>query len=230
MQLLQTLILGPDNWEALGNLIAQILANEIANQRALAAAYVPASGDPLPPPASGDYAIRVFREVADPWEFFKDPTEPPVVSIRFARADMVANETKVTEQVNTCQWLLDFGAAGQAQETPTGHTPGDLDAAIRIQRAIRIVRNILDAGPNQYLQARGIVGWRRVTSFEMFQPPRKETTQPTLDHLAGARVTLEAKVRETSPEYQGEDLEIVAVDLKKGLDGSILAQVEKDYS
>jgi hypothetical protein len=218
------LILGPDNWEALGAQIAQLLADEVANQRALAAAYVPPSGDPAV--FSGDYAIRVFHEVSDPWEMFKDPTEPPVVSVRCAGGDLIPVETKVTEQVYTWRYYLDIGAAGQAADTATGHLPGDQDAAIRIQRAIRLIRQILSSGPNQYLQKRGIVGWRRLSGVEIFQPDRKDITQPTLDHIAAARILLEAKVRDVSPEYQGEPLEDVAVDLKKGQDGSIIAQVQ----
>lgn len=220
IQTLQSLIDKRDNFEIIGDQIAQILTDETANQRALAAA----SGD-----ASGDWALRIYREVAAPWEFFKDPTEPPVVSVRFARFDGEPRETTATQQVGIVSYFLDFGAAGQAAETLTGHIPGDLDAARRIQRAIRLVRNILLAGPNQVLQARGVVGWRRVTMIEAFQPPQLQTTVPALDHLAAARVTLEVKILETTPEYEAGDLESIAIDLKNGRDGAILAQAEYDY-
>jgi hypothetical protein len=220
-QLLQSLTTGRDQFETIGDLIAQILANEIANQRALAVA----AGEP-----SGDWAVAVYREAASPWEFFtEDPTLPPVVSIRFARFDMLPAETTITQQIGTAQYFLDFAAAGLAEGSADGQTPGDFSAAVRVQQAVRLIRRILCASINQYLQARGSVGWRRVTSFEMFQPPQLTTTKPPWDFVAAARLILEVKIRETSPEYEAPDLEQIFVALKKGQDGAILAQMDYTY-
>lgn len=221
MARITTLIDKRDTSEIIRDEIAAILRTESLGQEALA---VVAVRDPLP------WKLRVFLERSNPWEEFQDPAAvsdedplpevPPIVNVSFEAEtfDMNASNT-VERQKASATYNIDCYGYGIAADAPGGgHRPGDEDAALDCQRAVRLVRNILMAGAYTYLGHRGTV-WRRfIQSVTTFQPTANE--QP-VQQVRAARIALQVEFSEFSPQVVGEPLELVAAAVRRAETGEI---------
>ena len=206
-----------DTFEIVRDQIAQILADEIAEQKILAAA------------ATEDVALwdlSIFTERYSPWERFRDDqTEVPVVNVWYDRsAFQMAASNVVSEQQVEGTFNIDMVAQGVAKsDGGTGQIAADEAAAFNVQRAARLVRNILMASQYTYLSLQPIVGRRWVQTVESFQPAQGEQAVP---RISAMRLTLAVVFDEFSPQFTPETLEEVGVTIKRGLDGSVLAKQE----
>lgn len=216
-----TLIDKLDTAEIVRDELAAILRTESTNQVALAIA---ASRDPA------DWQLRIFLERTNPWEEFQDPSEvadgepvpqvPPIVNVSFESEtfDMGASNL-IERQKATATYNIDCYGYGVAADDPDGgHQPGDEDAALDCQRAVRLVRNILMAGPYTYLGLRGVVWKRSIQSVTMLQPTANE--QP-VQQIKAARITVQVEFSEFSPQTEGEPLELVFATVKRAETGEI---------
>ena len=75
-----------------------------------------------------------------------------------------------------------------------------------------------------YLGLRGLVGHRWPVSINSFQPQ-----QDGIQKVMGARVALEVTFNEFSPQYEGEVMDIISVDVHSAEDGEIVLQADYDY-
>lgn len=199
--------------------IAAILAIEIAAQMTLATA---AGKD------AAQWDVQIFSERSNPYEKFLaiDPTDvSPVANVYWDSTNFDrAASTSVSRQKSDTIYHIDCFGYGRSSEATTGHTLGDREAAVEVQRAVRLVRNILMASQYTYLDMRGVI-WRRwVQGVTMFRPEAAASTQK----IAGARLTLQVEFNEFAPHVEPETLETLAVDVYRQLDGRVL--VEADYT
>jgi len=218
-EVLQTLIDKQDSFEIVRDQIALILATEVSNQMSLAAA---ATLDPLL------WKLRIFTERSNPWSQFQErdiDDESPIVNVWYDSSTFPGPKgNTVSRQQGEVRYNLDIIAVGVSKDDAAGgHTAGDKEAALNLARAIRLVRNILMSGPNTYLQLQGtIVGQRWPESITQFQPDGENAK-----NMAAARLILRVDLNEFSPQYVGEELEEIHVDVHRAEDGEIV--IAADY-
>lgn len=195
-----------DSVEIVRDQIAAILKVELANQATL-------TGRPQP---------RVFVERASPWGVFAEGSrsEPPVVNVALESMSYDGQASNIVER-QKCEatYFIDAYGYGVSVEGDSGHSPGDQTAALEAQKALRLVRRILMAGPYTYLGLRGLV-WRRwPQSVSMFQP--QFDTRNT-QHVVAGRLTLQVQFNELSPQTAGEPLETLTVEVTRSTTGEVL--------
>lgn len=219
--MIPTLIDKQDNFEVVRDQIAAILATESASQQALA---VVAGKDP------DDWKLRVFTERSNPWEqFLNGPTDKsPVVNVWFDDSNFNKGASDpVKRQRSESTFNIDCYGYAVAEDVPAGgHSPGDEAAAKEVQRAVRLVRNILMAAPYTYLGLQGTVAGRWPRSIKVFQPQLGENQA---NQVVGAQIALQVDFNEFSPQVASVTLEVVGITVKRAEDGEILAVAEFDY-
>lgn len=212
--LIAELITKRDNVEIIRDQIAAILAVELANQSLL-------SGN-LPYPS-------VFIERSQPWGQFLEATAamPPVINVWFdSEAFEGASSNVVERQKSEAVFNVDCYGAGVSQDdgNPTGgHDPGDLQAALEAQRAVRLARNILMAGAYTYLGLRGVVWKRFPQTISMFQP---QLDNRGVQRIVGARLALMVHFNELSPQVQGEPLETLMIEVFRAGTGQLYLRAQ----
>jgi len=218
MSVLAELIDKTDNFELIRDKIAVILANETANQQALATA---AGEDPEL------WKFAVYTERANPWESLRADDDTPIVNVWFETSTAPKRTGNVVErQQVTGTFHVDCYCRGSAASSGSGHLAGDEQAARNVQRILRLVRNILMAAQNTYLQMRGVVWHRWPQSLTVFQP---QMDARNVEQVIAARLTLAVDFNEFSPQVEGEALEILSVDVKRDSDGQIMAEADYSY-
>ena len=219
---IQTLINKRDNFEIIRDQIAAILVAEVANQMQLA---TNAALDP------DDWKMRIFTERSNPWEQWLNNTtdKSPLVNVWYDNSNFNQKSSNISERQNSVSiFNIDcYGCAESADNPSGGHFAGDESAALAVQKAIRLVRNILMASENTYLQLRGLVWQRWPQSIATFQP---QIDGNQIQQVVGARVALQVSFNEFAPQYQAETLEFVAIDVKRAEDGEIVLEADYDYT
>jgi hypothetical protein len=219
---IQTLIDKSDNFEIIRDQIASILVVEVASQMALATA---ASKDP------NDWKLRVFTERSNPWEqFLNDQTDTsPIINVWFDNSNFNKSSSNVMErQKSESVFNIDCYGFGVSSDIPSGgHKPGDRESAFEVQKAIKLVRNILMAAEYTYLGMRGLVWLRWPQGVTAFQP---EINGQQMQQISGARITLNVSFNEFSPQFVEETLEFVSIDIKRTFDGQIILETDYDYT
>lgn len=221
--MIQSLIDKQDTFEIVRDQIAQILADEVASQMALATA---AAKDP------DDWKLRVFAERSNPLEQFLNPDETnfddsPLVNVFYDNSSFNAHASNVVEQQKSeTIYNIDCYGFGRSRGDGAGHLPGDELAALDTHRAVRLVRNILMASTYTFLGLQGLV-WRRwMQGISSFQP---QIAGRNVQQVVAARLTFSVHFTEFSPQYEPETLETIVVDLKRAEDGQVLATAQFDY-
>lgn len=211
-----------DTFEIIRDQIAQLLADEVVNQMALATT------------AGKDAALwdlKIYTERSNPWEqFLNDPTKiTPIVNVWFENESFDKAKSNVIErQTGTGVFNIDcYGFAVSEDDAGGGFLPGDREAAFTAQRAVRLVRNILMAAENTYLQLPRGTAWDRIPqAITIFQPALGGNQA---QQVVGARLAFNVSYNEFSPQTAGEILELVSIDVKRAEDGEILAEADYTY-
>lgn len=225
MEVLGTLIDKEDNFEVVRDQIALILATESVSQVARAIA--------ADKPDPNDWRLRVFTERSNPWEqWLNDQSDKtPLINIWYDNGSFPeAKGNPVERQQHRAIYNIDCYGLGISTDNPAGgHLPGDREAAFEAQRALRLVRNILMAAQNTYLQLdRKTIGATR-------WPQSVTVNQPQIDgnsviKVVGTRLALQVTFNEFSPQYVPETLELLSVDVKRTEDGEIVVEANYDYT
>lgn len=222
MTTIQTLIDKEDNSEIIRDQIAAILLTETASQQALA---VTAGKDP------NDWKLRIFTERSNPWEYFQDEDADltPIVNVWYNNSDFDKKSSNVIERQNSNSvYNIDIYAMGISENIAGGgHTPGDKDASLRAQKAIRLVRNILMSSIYTYLGLRGVVWGRWPQSINMFQP---QLDGKQAQQVIGARIAMSVSFNEFSPQYVPETLELLSVDVNRSETGELYFSADYDFT
>lgn len=223
---ISVLIDGPDSFEVVRDRVAQILADESANQMALAEAQ---SLDPA------NWQLNVYRERSIPWELLSgDAKSDHVINVWFDSAnvdDAAADVTNRQTFIGTINIDVVFGSV--AIETETGYEPADRAAALGANRIVRLVRNMLMSDSYTYLGLRQTqaptvaVGKRWIRSMNTFQP---QLDNKTAQHIVGARLELSVRYSEFSPQYQPANLQTVDCTIQEDSQGRVLAGAQFNYT
>lgn len=222
---IDTLIDKEDTFEVVRDQIALILATESVSQvaRAIAASK----------PEPNDWKLRVFTERSNPWEqWLNDQSDKtPLINIWYDNGSFPgAKGNPVERQQHQAVYNIDCYGMGISTDNPAGgHLPGDRKAAFEAQRALRLVRNILMASQNTYLQL------NRKTIGATRWPQSITVNQPQIDgnsaiKVIGARLALQVTFNEFSPQYVPETLELLSADVKRTEDGEIVVEADYDYT
>ena len=224
-----------DNSELIRDRIAAILIAEVARQKQLAVAAVAAtpahyaartlSFGNAPGFVAGptDWDIDIYAERLNPWDATKDDggLHRPIVNIMFAQATNDKGESNTIEkQAYDGTYHIDCYGFGKSERVNAGqHRAGDQMAAYAAQRTARLIRNILMASTNTYLQfkhdadRRQVVKGRMVSEVLMFQPQQDGIP---VQHACGARLVLAVEYNEYAPQYVVETLDGVDLNLVHG--------------
>ena len=220
---IDSLIDKQDTFEIVRDQIAAILATETASQQELA--KTAGKKDP------SLWGLRIFTERSNPIEEWRDVKtgsgvdNTPLINVWYDNGSFPMNKGNVVErQAHDAVYNIDCYGVGFSKDNPAGgHILGDETAALEVQRAVRLVRNILMAADYVYLGLRGTV-WRRwPQSITVFQP---QIDGRPVSHVMGARIALRAEFNEFSPQYTPETLEGVTVDVERTEDGEIVLTAE----
>lgn len=221
MTQIQGLIDKKDNFEIIRDKIGQILINEITQQKAFATA----SGKD-----ASLWDVNIYLERSNPFEQYLNP-EPdvtPIVNIFTDNLNLNASSSGVVERQTVVGiFNIDCYALGIAQNSSTGFVAGDEQASYNVQRTVRLVRNILFSSYYTYLDLRGLVGKRWIQSINFYQP---EVNLSSIQKIYAARISLMVDFNEFSPQYQGEELDYIAVDIHRARDGKLIAEADYDYT
>jgi len=219
---ISTLIDKQDSFEIVRDQIAAILTTEVASQMALALA---AAKDPL------EWKLRIFTERSNPWEqWLNDQTDTsPIVNVWYDNSSFTQGKSNIVErQASETVYNIDCYGYGQSRDDGgTGHTPGDKEAVLEVQKAIRLVRNILMAAEYTYLGLQGLVWQRWPQSITDFQP---QLDANQFQKVAGARVAFRVVFNEFSPQVEPQTLELLSVDVLRTEDGQIVLEADYDYT
>lgn len=220
-----TLINKQDNFEIVRDQIAAILAAESVQQMQLA------EQENLDPE---QWRLRVYTERFRAWEQYLNNPEgadlAPIVNVWFEDADYDKSKSDaIQRQHTTGTFNIDCYGLGIAQDNPDGgHFAGDQQAALNCQRAVRLVRNILMASENTYLQMRGVVwGTRWIRNVSTYQP-QLENRQ--VQEVHATRISLEVPFNEFSPQYQARELDYLAFDVLRSETGELYFEADYDYT
>lgn len=220
---IETLIDKQDNFEIIRDQIAAILKTEQANQIALATT----AGKPDP----DDWKLRIFAERSNPWEQLlnNDTDRSPIVNVWYDNSSFDQSGSNISERQKTeAIFNIDcYGYGKSSDDGGSGHNPGDKEAALEVQKALRLVRNILMAAEYTYLSLRGLVWQRWPQSSTVFQP---QIQGRTVQQIVGARLAFKVIFNEFSPQVVAETLEYMAIDIKRTEDGEILVEADYDYT
>lgn len=219
--MIQNLIDKLDNFEHVRDAIVAILAAETASQQALAIA---AGKDP------DLWALTIYAERSNPWEAFIDsPTQAdPIVNVWYESS--TANpgaSNSIQRQDMRGVFNIDCYGYAQSVETEDGHAPGDEAAAFAAHRAARLVRNIIQAAQYKHLLARDVVNERTITNVSAFQPAQQNSS---IQQILAVRLTLNVRFNEFAPEYEGEPLEYLSLEVLRAEDGSTYFVADYDYT
>lgn len=214
-----TLINRPDTFEAVRDKIAQILADEIAQQVILATA------DGLDP---AEWDAVVYTEKFKPWD--KKNKSTMIINVWFDTMNLsTAGSSMVDIQKYTGIFNIDIIGSASSKDTAGGHIPGDEQGARNAHRGARLVRSILMAGQYTYLgdqELPRIISGRKVESLSTFQP---QADQNDADNTVGVRVQLAVDYNEFAPQYQPQRVDELFTEVRRGEDGSVLAQILQTY-
>jgi hypothetical protein len=216
--LIPSLIEQVDTLELVRDQIAAILLVESTNQQALATT---AGKDPR------DWELRIFTERTNPWSEFieEEDNKPqkvttPIVNVSFNddAADM-GRSNIIERQLFTGIFHVDCYGCGFSAATEEGHDPGDARAAIESQRAARLCRKILMSAMYVDLGMPGLI-WRRWI-------PSRTSLSPQFDarpaqHVNVMRVAMQVEYNEFSPQWEGNPLELISIQMKRAENGQVL--------
>lgn len=211
-----------DTFEIVRDKVAQILADETADQ----VAQAQLAGED---PALWD--LKVFVERANPWEVWLNNPETddpsPIVNIWFDSDTFSESDGNVVGyQAAEGTINVDCYGFSVSQETVDGHLSGDEQAAKASHRAARLVRNILMSSAYTYLDMRPVVSRRWLRNRTTFQPVQDVRT---VQRVVATRLQFAVRYVEMAPQYQGEFMEVAGVTIQKAEDGSVLARADYQH-
>lgn len=218
--MIDTLIDKQDSVEIVRDQIAAILALESASQMSRA---VLASKDPEL------WKLRVYQERSNPWELLDERDVSPIVNVWWESSSFDGAASNILERQKSSAVInIDCYGYGRSENDPAGgHTAGDQNAAETVQRAVRLVRNILMAATYTYLGLRGLVWKRWPESISIFQP---QQDNQNCNHVVGARLAMRVDFNEFSPQVTPVELELLSVQVLRDEDGFLLVQTDYDYT
>ena len=220
---IQARITAQDNFVLIRQQILAILVGERASQKTKATD----AGE-----TGVEWDFKVYEERSQPWEAGLNvdglPTAHSIVNVWFDSDTFDSRSSNVAEtQKCNAAYNIDVVGYGEAQNTDAGHTPGDLVAANNAQRTVGLVRSMLMASSNAYLQLpRGTAWDRKIESRQEYQPRLDQRPQTAIVAL---RMRFNVSFNETGPQYTGVPLATLVTDVHRAEDGEIVATINTTF-
>jgi len=216
---LPVLINTNSTFETVRDAIAQILSNETANQMALAAL---AALDPE------EWNMVIYMERFTPIESqLNNPgLGTPIVNVSWDSSSFSAEKSNLIERRHsTGLYNIDVYGFGAARPDGLGgHVPGDVDTALRLQRAVRLVQQIIMSPEHIYLGMQGLVSRRWISSINAFQPDQGSVP---VQNVMAARLSFEVDFNEFSIQSSENNLlNEIGITVIRDADGAILASAD----
>ena len=216
-----------DNFELIRDEIAAILAIETLNQQTLA------SGAGKNPDL---WKFDVFIERARPWEALSELEEPivPIVNVYFDSENFATDQSYSSLKHTADPGIFNIDiltTALNVKNVGDGYETADRLATLEAQRLMRLIRNILFSVPPdhtqpgqdyQFLNLRGIVGYRRIQSATVFQPDYKKQSVA----IGAARIVLAVKYIETALEGPYQNFELLQVTATTTENGQVIMEFD----
>jgi hypothetical protein len=213
--MLQALFSRQLNAHLVSEAVATILANEEANQRALAEA---AGLDPEP------LRVRVYigrsAPITDWIDVTSDTDVSPIINVRLDRTEYPGGNV-IEQQRNQVRIPVECFAVGVASQSPDGFVHAETLSLERLYSVVSFARKVLMAAENTYLGMRGVVSKRWIES-ESYLPVDFDQ-DPRTQHVRACKLSLVADSYELSPQTTGVPMASVRVRLLKASDGQVLA-------
>ena len=213
--MLTTLFSRALNADLVCDAVASLLANEEANQRALATGL---GQDPEP------LRVRVYLErtapISDWIDITPDTDASPIVNVRLERDDAIGGNV-IEQQRCKVHLALECFAVGCSERAVDGFTHGEDLSLAKLRQTVGFVRGVLMAAENTYLGLRGVVTKRWIDSSTRL--PVDFSQDPSAQHIRACKLSLVVDTFEVSPQTEGVPLASVRVRLLKESDGQVLA-------
>lgn len=212
------LIKKTDNVELIRDQIAAILCLEVDSQKRLAKAARE---------RVSDWHLNIYTERSEPWAVFQSIPEEdkdlekrcPIVAVSFDNTSYEKAGSDFERQKTVGIFNLDcYGYGISGDDGAFGQRPGDAEASLHAQRAVRLVRNIFMSAEYLNLKMQGTVARCWVQSVTMFQP---QIDGRSVERVVAARMALEVQFNEYSPQVEGQPLELISADLKRAGTGQV---------
>ena len=213
-----------DTQEIIRDQLGNILVTEVDNQMSLASV---AGKDPQ------DWKLNIFLERQNPWCLIEDGTPIVNISIHRSDVDMSASDPILQQRYDGIYNIDCYGIGTSEVDGQGGHIPGDKEAAYEAQRAARLVRNIIMAGPNTSLQLKDPVTGCNIIALSMIESIAYldiPVENQSVEQVKAARLQLKVSYSETALQQTGEDLEQIFVEVFKKDDGSLYADQLFDFN
>ena len=215
---IDTLIDKQDTFEIVRDQIAAILVTEIANQQVLA---TNAGKDP------NLWKLRIFSERYRPWEQFLNTVtdSSPLINVWVDNMSYdKSTSDPVERQKSECTYNIDCYAYGLSSNNVSGgHNPGDKVSSFDLHRSIKLVRNILMASENTYLQLRGTVWSRWIDSINIFQP---DIDAENVQNIIAGRIAFSVVFNEFSPQVTPATLDLLDVKINRKETGELYLEAQ----
>lgn len=202
------LLTAPDTFELVRDRVYELLNDEQANQRALA---VDAGLNPF------DYALDVYKERANPVSFWRedDANFVPIVNVLFNSAN--DNGTGDGKKTFRFDGVFQIEIIAGAINDSVNNISADIIASANLDRAIKLVRNILSYSAYKKLGFISNIGSKTISSIVKNAP--SDANDGTI-MIQSATLKLDVSYYETSPQETPDILDLIEVDTKRAQDGS----------
>lgn len=201
--------------------IAEILVYELANQRTLN----PAEAD--------SFDIRVYTDRFSPLDQFKKDKRS-LVNIELSDDSMQSNVTAIHgKQQESVTINLYVYSVGTSTETADGHTPADLDAAVKVKQTRNIINRILKADINANLQfdtkeeRSNIVNSVKIEAGQYLVP---DFDNRDFGPVVAMRIALSCNIIEKPMINNGVPFESIVIDIEKDDTGLVYTTLEYSES
>ena len=220
--MISSLIDKQDRFEQVRDQIAAILKLETDSQQALATA---AGKDP------DQWKLNVYSERSNPWDQYQDHEpvdQAPIVNVWVDNMSFDKSKSdRFSRQHTTALFNIDCYGYGVSSADGQGHKAGDEQANLEVQRAVKLVRNIIMAADYMLLEMQGEVSGRWINSISMYQPEQNNNAS---GKVSAARLTLEVEFNEFAPQMDEATIEYLSTQVCRQNDGKIVLAVDYDYT
>lgn len=205
--MISELIDSPDLSEVVRDTVYAILQAEQAAQVALATSAGKANPN--------EWALEVHRETVDVADYIDSPGDAPLVIVTLDEMNRDPNNTTASG-IYKFETTILIDVVGVA--SASGTNSATLESKLKVNRGVRLVRQILSAAEYTRLGLRtGMVDSRKI-EYVKFNPP----DFGGLSGVASATIRMTVKLNETGPQSAGNILNLITTETKRADDGFTL--------
>lgn len=204
-----------DNFEIIRDEITAIIAAEQANQKKLSASS-PITDETY-------FNFKIFSERLDPVNSLAsdgeiDEDNFPFINVWYNNSSLQSNSQTNGIQKYQSDYNIDIYAVSKSKIDESGNvTNSDELSSKRVQRIVKIIRNILANQNYTQLNLPKVVSGRFIQNISMLPPDAERS----LNNMSVARITLQVDHIETTGENQYNNVELIQAKCTQDKNGLI---------